>query len=158
MSIMKNATEGISYPMQPYQQALWNTVSSGFKAGQMMIISAGRHSGKSYLNQLYGNNLCQEIMLTGQHNLKELGFFVDPHYPKTKAALNRLMPKYKFSRAKWYESKLYKNVDNALDWCEQHFGKEPNHPDAWSRWYFNVDRKFRFRDEKDYEWFLLRWE
>jgi len=64
---------------------------------------------------------------------------------------------YKFSRAKWYEAKLYKNVDDALDWCENHFGKQPNYPDAWSRWYFNVNRTFRFRDEKDYEWFMLRW-
>ena len=66
-------------------------------------------------------------------------------------------PKYKFSRAKWYEAKLYKNVDDALDWCEQQFGKAPNYPDAWSRWYFNVNRTFRFCDVKDYEWFMLRW-
>jgi hypothetical protein len=111
---------------------------------------------------IYNNNLCQEIMLTGQQQLQcTLGLtatYYSHSWNKTHAALNRLpVNKYKFSRARWYEAKLYKNVDAALDWCEQHFGLEPNHPDAWSRWYFNVDRKFRFRDEKDYEWFLLRW-
>lgn len=98
-------------------------------------------------NQLYGN-LCQEIVLPMSANF---------NYSTLSSIKWKTEPKYKFSRSKWYEAKLHKNVSDALDWCEQQFGKEPNHPDAWSRWYFNVNRAFRFRDEKDYAWFMLRW-
>jgi len=65
--------------------------------------------------------------------------------------------KYKFSRANWYEAKLPKDGQVAFIWCIEQFGPEPKYPDAWSRWYFNVNRTFRFRDSKDYEWFMLRW-
>jgi hypothetical protein len=64
---------------------------------------------------------------------------------------------YKFSRAKWYEATLPKDGQAAFAWCVEMFGAEPKNPDAWSRWYLNVNRTFRFRDSKDYEWFMLRW-
>jgi hypothetical protein len=66
-------------------------------------------------------------------------------------------PKYKFSRAKWYEAKLPRDGQAAFNWCVKQFGPEPTITDAWTRWYFNVDRTFRFRDEKDYVMFILRW-
>jgi hypothetical protein len=44
MGILKNTTEGI----YPYQQAMLNKISGGFKHGEMMILSAGRRTGKSY--------------------------------------------------------------------------------------------------------------
>jgi hypothetical protein len=66
-------------------------------------------------------------------------------------------PKYKFSRAKWYEAKLPRDQQAAFAWCVKQFGPEPTNTDAWTRWYFNVDRKFRFRDEKDYVMFILKW-
>lgn len=47
MGMIKNATQGI-YPMQPYQQALLDKVLGGFKHGEMMILGAGRRTGKSY--------------------------------------------------------------------------------------------------------------
>jgi hypothetical protein len=65
--------------------------------------------------------------------------------------------KYKFSRAKWYEAKMLGNQQAAFAWCVKQFGPEPTNTDAWTRWYFNVDRTFRFRDEKDYVMFILRW-
>jgi hypothetical protein len=95
-------------------------------------------------------NLCKEIVLSPTQ-LRSLG------YPKSAASLKKLMPKYQFSRAKWYESKLPRDGQAAFNWCVKQFGPEPKNTDAWSRWYFNVDRTFRFRDAKDYEWFLLRW-
>jgi hypothetical protein len=143
MNIIRNTTEGI-YPLQPFQQALWDQLSQGgFKQGQMTLYASVRQTGKSYLNALYGStgikslyysNLCKEIVL--------------PMKPK---------PKYKFSRAKWYEATLPGDRQAVFAWCTEQFGPEPYHPDAWSRWYFNVNRTFRFRDAKDYEWFLLRW-
>ena len=69
-------------------------------------------------------------------------------------------PKYKFSRANWYEVSLmfksYDPIQERLDWCEQMFGPQPKNPDAWSRWYTSYTT-LRFRDEKDYVLFMLRW-
>lgn len=128
--MLKNVTEGI----YPYQQALLDKVSGGFKAGQMMVISAGRMTGKSYLNHLYGNNLCKEIIL--------------PMKPE---------PKYKFSR-NWYVAEYdWVHQYEVLEWCRQQFGPHPKNPDAWSRWVNKYSEKIHFRDAKDYEWFMLRW-
>lgn len=115
--------------------------SSGFKLGEMAIITSGRQTGKSYyyqkmlLNSVYNTNLCREIFL--------------PMHPE---------PKYKFSRTNWYvaefDDKYYFEVE---EWCEQHFGKHPKNPDAWSRWVHKYSQKIHFRDEKDYVLFMLRW-
>lgn len=56
MEMIKNSTDGI-YPLRPYQQALLDKVSGGFKHGEMMILSAGRRTGKSY----YGMAACMTI-------------------------------------------------------------------------------------------------
>ena len=136
MQTFKNVTEGI----QPYQQALLDKVAQGFKAGQMIIYSGGRQTGKSTLNQYYGklwsnNNLCKEILL--------------PMKPA---------PKYKFSRAKWYVAEYnWMPDDEVFEWCVKQFGPHSNRPDAWSRWIHNFPYKIQFRDEKDYTWFMLRW-
>ncbi len=138
MKILKDVTEGI----EPFQQALWDKLSQGgFKQGQMTLYSAGRGGGKSMLNAYYGKifstNLCNEILL--------------PMKPASK---------YRFSRAKWYEVKLffksYDPIQERLDWCEKTFGPQPKNPDAWSRWYTSFTT-LRFRDQKDYNWFMLRW-
>jgi hypothetical protein len=48
MRILKDVTEGI----EPFQQVLWDKINQGgFKHGEMMVISAGRQTGKSTLNQ-----------------------------------------------------------------------------------------------------------
>jgi hypothetical protein len=134
MGILKDVTKGIE-PLS-YQRALWNRLSQGgFKQGQMMIISAGRQTGKSYLNQWYGNNLCKEIFL--------------PMKPE---------PKYKFTRANWYVAEYdNKHHFEVLEWCAQQFGPYPERPDAWSRWVNMYSEKIHFRDEKDYVFFMLRW-
>ena len=138
MKILKDVTEGIEpSPLQPFQQLLWDKVrQGGFKQGQMpLYYSAVQQTGKStFLKSAYYNNLCNEILL--------------PMKPASK---------YKFSRAKWYEAKVPRDQQAAFAWCVKQFGPEPTNTDAWSRWYFNVDRTFRFRDAKDYEWFMLRW-
>jgi hypothetical protein len=66
--------------------------------------------------------------------------------------------KYKFSRAKWYEADhRYEDYEEVIAWCTEHFGPRPRYPDAWTRWCdIHIDR-IRFRDEKDYAWFMLRW-
>ena len=142
MGIIRNTTEGI----HPFQKALYDKISQGgFKPGEMPIISAGRQTGKSMLNQWFTNNLCKEIMLPG--------------YPKTSIALKKLMPTYKFSRTNWYVAEFYwVHQAEVLAWCSQQFGPHPARPDAWSRWYNKYSEKIHFRDEKDYEWFVLKWQ
>jgi hypothetical protein len=137
MKILKDVTEGIDpFPFLSYQQALWDRMNQGgLKKGQMTLYSAVQHTGKStFLKSAYYKNLCNEILL--------------PMKPASK---------YRFSRAKWYEAKVPRDQQAAFAWCMKQFGPEPTITDAWTRWYFNVNRTFRFRDEKDYVMFILRW-
>lgn len=96
-------------------------------------------------------NLCKEIV--GVQPM-EAGMFYAPYNPKVMTK-----SKYNFSR-NWYEVKLmfksYDPIQERIDWCEQTFGPQPKNPDAWSRWY-NSFTTLRFRDEKDYQWFVMRW-
>jgi hypothetical protein len=139
MGILKDVTEGIE-PLS-YQQALWDRLNQGgFKQGQMTLYSARQHTGKSLyqkmvINKLYGTNLCKEILL--------------PMKPA---------PKYKFSRAKWYEADYdWIHYDEVRKWCTEQFGPHPTQQDAWSRWDHRYEGKIYFRDQKDYNWFILRW-
>lgn len=123
-------------------------LSGGFRKGEMIVISAGRQTGKSYY---------QKVLLNAMYN----GINLD-----TESIFeNANKPKYKFSRSKWYEVSLmfksYVPIQERLDWCEQNFGPQPKNPDAWTRWYTTVRNpdsgSIRFSDSKDYEWFMLRW-
>lgn len=142
---MKNTTAGV-YPLQPYQQALLDRVSQGFKHGEMAIFSSGRQTGKSMLTMLktryYSANLCKEIMLPTSPVKQE---------------------KYRFSRAKWHTVnigdgiwRLGREYNEIIAWCTEQFGKHPNRPDAWSRWWVGIG-EINFRDEKDFVLYQLRW-
>jgi hypothetical protein len=82
-----------------------------------------------------------------------IGAVYAPYIPKMKPE-----SKYKFSRAKWYEADhRYEDYEEVIAWCTEHFGPRPRYPDAWTRWCdIHIDR-IRFRDEKDYVLFCLRW-
>jgi len=96
-------------------------------------------------------NLCKEIMLSPPQ-MCILG------YPKTTVALKRLMPKYQFSRAKWYEVEFHwTDYDEIVDWCNEQFGPHPTRADAWSRWVHVYADKIQFRDKEDYMLYVLRW-
>lgn len=106
----------------------------GWKPNELYVI-AGRQSGKSMLNQWFSNNLCKEIIL--------------PMKPE---------PKYKFSRAKWYQADYdWQHYDEVVAWCTQQFGPHPKQQDAWSRWDHRYEGRIYFRDEEDYLMFVLRW-
>jgi hypothetical protein len=103
-------------------------------------------------SQLYASNLCQEIMLTDTMQMCTLGGM--PIKPKSK---------YQFSRAKWYEAEFWDlsalpdtSLKSKSDWCKEQFGPHPQRPDAWSRWYVSHTKVY-FRDQKDHNWFVLRW-
>lgn len=68
--------------------------------------------------------------------------------------------KYKFSRSMWYTVNIsvYAEYVETIKWCEENFGPLPKNPDAWSRWFTDGWRnRIFFRDEKDYNWYMLRW-
>jgi hypothetical protein len=160
MNIIKNVTEGIE-PL-PYQQALWDKLSQGgFKQGQMTLYSAGRQSGKSYLNAYlntwFQNNLCQEIVLPEQEYIQELKISFG-NLATNRIKQKKKVKKYQFSRAEWYVADFaWAHQGEVLAWCSQQFGPHPQRPDAWSRWSHKYQGKIHFRDSKDYEWFVLRW-
>ena len=73
-------------------------------------------------------------------------------------ALKAPKPKYKFSRAKWYVAEYnWVNQVEVVEWCTEQFGPHPENPDAWSRWNHKWQDRIQFRDERDYNWFILRW-
>ena len=79
---------------------------------------------------------------------------VIPGYPKTSAALKKLMPKYQFSRAKWYEANYnWMNQVEVVEWCTEQFGEDGLED---GRWWWLDDRIF-ISNEADAIWFILRW-
>jgi hypothetical protein len=69
-------------------------------------------------------------------------------------------PKYQFSRKDWFIADLFNkgyHMSEVREWCTEQFGLKSENPDAWSRWINNTNSLFRFRDEKDYVLFVLRW-
>lgn len=112
--------------------------TGGFKPGEMVVISNGRQTGKSYYYQT----------ILKKRDLDNL----------TKMFLIQPQSKYKFSRANWYVANFnHKHYFEVEEWCEKHFGKHPSRPDAWSRWVHKYEDQIHFRDEKDYVLFTLRW-
>ena len=99
--------------------------------------------------RIIGTNLCNEILLPSPSNWAT---------PITLTLKWAPSPKYKFSRAKWYVAEFnIADYTDVVHWCTEHFGPHPMYPDAWSRWEHRYENKIHFRDEKDYNWFVLRW-
>lgn len=132
--------------LYPYQEVLLDRMQSGFKAGEMMIMSSGRQTGKSMFTAAALKRLLDDL-----HN-----------QPVTDLVM---------SEGKVYGAR-YMCVQpiggNWLDmekWCHETFGthggaiwgQDPKRlPLPNERWYMN-NRKFWFRNEKDRVQFVLRW-
>lgn len=68
----------------------------------------------------------------------------------------------------WYKFDMTNHIVSSeklrkmILWCTEHFGDAPKWgaypgaPDAWTRWCC-LGSSFKFRDEADYAFFLLRW-
>lgn len=90
------------------------------------------------------------ILETFMHSIKKIQMS-DPN-------IKKFHEKYKFSRAKWYDAEFDgDNFYEVIEWTEERFGKIPKNVDAWTRWYRVGTHMLRFRDEKDYIMFVLRW-
>jgi len=111
-------------------------------------------------------NPCKEIVLPLGNNLprpntmsqlmsSDRSYFYTPYMPTS-----MIKPKYQFSRTNWYVAYYAAHYyDNQVfQWCADNFGPMVQHPDAWSRWAPGAAwSTIRFRDERDYMWFTLRW-
>ena len=107
---------------------------NGFKPSEMVVISAGRQTGKSQLMKLWREVYYKDMPAL---TLKEGTVYDQPYYA--------------------VECYGY-NWDDLHDWCVESFG--PLHPDGvWKpdqRWYEN-NSAFWFRETKDRDWFVMRW-
>ena len=81
--------------------------------------------------------------------------------------MNNTKSKYQFSRAHWYEYEMWEpfpstrpvnhdRIQAILDWCNEQFGPCNAVTDVLARWSQSYSI-LRFRDEKDYIFFMLRW-
>ena len=114
----------------------------------------GSNLGVSMKTQVFSQNLCKEITETANRVLLSMGAYYTPYIPSMLKE-----PKYKFSRKHWYIAHYGQHdVIEVFDWCEQQFGQCPQNRDAWTRWHSGRPWvTIWFRDQKDYNWFQLRW-
>ncbi len=127
--MMTSVTNGIE-PIRPF---------GGFKQGEIIMVSSPlRSTGKSMNWQM----LKSRVSGTVRWNINA-----------------PLESKYKFSRKTWYKVPLFADDRfSRIDWCTTHFGAQPKNPDAWTRWYYNLQSmSLVFRDLKDYQLYLLKW-
>ena len=141
---MKNKT--ITVDLEAWSPTVLSNTTGGIHPGKSMYM-------KMLKNRMYGGtNLCKEIVLDDSK-----GYFYAPYIPKI------MKPKYKFSRAKWHTVDIHNGIwrlgreyNEIIEWCTEQFGKHPNKPDAWSRWWVGVGEIY-FRDEKDVVFYKLKW-
>ena len=126
--------------MLPFLQS--STVTeTGFKRGELMIMSTGRQTGKSVWTNQAINRLMKDLM---NRPIEEL-----------------VLAERIYSGAHFYTVEpIGGNWLDMATWCIKTFGSST---DVWDfkmdcvgRWYCN-DRKFWFRNAKDRDWFVLRW-
>ena len=121
------------------------------------ITVAGQHILLPMIRQVYPSIIANQILGVQPMNGAVGGVFAlrANYSPQSK---------YKFSRAKWYVAeindnslwRLSKEYNDMIEWCTEQFGPHPKYKDAWSRWWVGHG-DIRFRDEKDYVLFVLKW-
>ena len=128
--------------MYEYQKKLWDKIASGgFKPGELVMMGSGRQTGKSMFTAQTIERLMRDL------NSQPVSDLV-------------------LSEGRVYGSRYYcvepvgGNWMEMESWCLNTYG---NCGSAWdkttepnSRWYMN-DRKFWFREEKDRNWFIMKW-
>lgn len=128
----------------PWQQKIFDKIcSGGVKPGEMTIMSSGRNIGKSYLTQQTIDRLMRDI------NSQPISDLV-------------------LSEGTVYGARYYcvepvgGNWPDMEIWCLDTYGNcgsawdENKAPEPNARWYMN-DRRFWFRNEKDRNWFIMKW-
>lgn len=130
------------YPFQ--KQLLIDIESGGIKPGEMMIMMAGRQTGKSWFTAQAIDRLMRDINSQPVVDmvLNEGTVYGSRYYTVEPIGGN------------WLEMEK---------WCGEVFGEgsralwgEKTAPEPARRWYAN-NRKFWFKNEKDRDWFLVMW-
>ena len=130
--------------MLPWQQNIFDQITaSGFKPGQLMVISAGRQTGKSMFTQQAIERLMRDLNSQPVSDLT-------------------------LSEGTVYGARYYcvepvgGNWPDMETWCLDTYGNpgsvwdKNKAPQPNARWYMN-DRRFWFRTERDRDWFIIRW-
>ena len=131
--------------LYPYQEVLLDRMSNGgVKPGEMVMMTAGRQTGKSMFTAQALKRLMEDLYNQPIRDLilSEGKVFGARYYTVQPDGGN------------WLEMEKWARVvygDPAEIWEASNF----MWPDV-GRWYMN-DRKFWFRDEKDRTMFILKW-
>lgn len=129
------------YPWQ--ERLLESIVSGGIKPSEMTITMSGRQTGKSYWTNVaikrlmddLNSNPIQDLMLSQGNVYGSQYHCVEP------------------VGGNWMEMEM---------WCLDTYGNcgsawdKDKAPEPNARWYMN-DRKFWFRNQKDRDWFIVKW-
>ncbi len=134
--------------MQPWQEKIFIDIESGgFKPSEMAVMMAGRNTGKSIAaSYAVFKKLFDEAM-------------------KPRPLTDLILDEAKVHGARYYTVQPEGGVWAEMEaWCKESFG-EPG--DMWesndwcwpesARWLQN-NRKFWFRNIKDRDWFIIRWQ
>jgi hypothetical protein len=127
--------------MLPWQENILDQVmNGGIKPGELTIMTAGRRAGKSHLTQQTIDRLMREI---NSRPVQEL-----------------VLSEGRVHGARYYcVEPIGGNWSDMEKWATETFGAVGS---VWAldppskRWYAN-DRRFWFREEKDRNWFIMKW-
>jgi hypothetical protein len=132
--------------LHPWQQEMLKKMS-GFKKGELMVIAAGRQTGKSYFTAAALKRLMDDI---NSHPISDLNLTEGRVYGARYYCVEPI-------GGNWREME---------DWCINTYGKttgsiwaqevDKTTPLVNERWYAN-NRKFWFRNEADRTMFILKW-
>lgn len=134
------------FKLQPWQEKLLVDIESYTgKPAELTVMMAGRNVGKSTFSAAALHRLMKDIY---ERPLEDL-----------------VLSEGKVFGARYYTIEpVGGNWKHMEDWCKQAFG---NPAEVWEaqdfmwpevgRWYMN-NRKFWFRNEKDRDWFIIRWQ
>ena len=119
---------------------------AGMPTGELKVIAMARNSGKSMLSSAAFRRLWEDIY-------------------KEKAVEDLILSEGKVFGATYYCVEPVGGNWRAMSaWCRKSFGDPAEvwkaHEFIWpdcGRWYEN-DRRFWFRNERDRDWFIIRWQ
>jgi hypothetical protein len=128
----------------PWQHNVFDQITaSGVKPGEMMVISAGRQTGKSMFTQQAIERLMRDLnsQPVSDLTLSEGTVYGSRYYCVEPVG------------GHWFDMET---------WCLDTYGNpgslwdKNKAPEPNARWYMN-DRRFWFRTERDRDWFIIRW-
>jgi hypothetical protein len=132
--------------LHPWQQDMLKKMS-GFKKGELMVMAAGRQTGKSYFTAAALKRLMDDI---NSHPISDLNLTEGRVYGARYYCVEPI-------GGNWREME---------DWCINTYGKttgsiwaqevDKTTPLVNERWYAN-NRKFWFRNEADRTMFIMKW-